>query len=63
VLRCRFGVVLWELVTKEQPVRGRLVWPPNRSPPGLAKLFVACTNASPKARPTAQQLLSRLSGL
>lgn len=62
-LTCRFGVVLWEILTKESPVRGRLVWPAERCPPGVRELFVVCTSANAATRPTAPQLLNRLLGL
>lgn len=57
-----FGVVLWEIVTGEQPARGRLRPPrvPQECPQEVADLITRCTSADPGQRPTAQQLMEQL---
>lgn len=59
------GVVLWELATREAPVRGQVAPPPpsDASPAGLAELIGDCLQQDPQARPTAAQALERLQGL
>lgn len=60
-----FGVCLYEIVTGELPVRGQLRMPhvPSECPQEVADLFVQCTSSNPGARPTAQELVQRLSKL
>ena len=56
------AVVLWEIVTGEQPARGRLRPPrvPQECPQEVADLITRCTSADPGQRPTAQQLMEQL---
>jgi hypothetical protein len=43
---CSFGVVLWEIITKQAPVRGHLREVRNdEAPPGVQKLLEDCINA------------------
>ncbi|KAL4452680.1 hypothetical protein ABPG75_008342 [Micractinium tetrahymenae] len=60
-----FGVCLYEIVTGELPVRGQLRMPhvPTECPQEVADLFVQCTSGNPRARPSAQELVQRLSKL
>ncbi len=56
-----FGVLLWEIVTGERPVRGALRMPrPDECPADIADLILACGEPSPEARPTAVEVLHRL---
>ncbi|KAL4442409.1 hypothetical protein ABPG77_004993 [Micractinium sp. CCAP 211/92] len=56
-----FGVLLWEIVTGERPVRGALRMPrPDECPADIANLILACGEPSPEARPTAAEVLRRL---
>ncbi|GAB4818221.1 hypothetical protein N2152v2_005267 [Parachlorella kessleri] len=51
------GVLLWELVTGEMPLRGHLrnLEAPQDCPQAVADLIETCLEANPKLRPTAQQ--------
>ena len=53
------GVLLWEIVTGELPLRGRLAAPrvPQQCPQPVADLIVRCMQEDPNARPTAAQLV------
>ncbi|KAH9524917.1 hypothetical protein Btru_028249 [Bulinus truncatus] len=69
-----YGVVLWELLTKEVPFNGiegfQVAWLvvekgerlmiPSSCPPSFRKLMEQCWQLEPKLRPTFTQLLSRL---
>ncbi|KAL4447908.1 hypothetical protein ABPG75_005127 [Micractinium tetrahymenae] len=56
-----FGVLLWEIVTGERPVRGALRMPrPDECPADIADLILACGEPDPAARPTAAEVLRRL---
>ena len=42
---CSFGVVLWEIITKQAPVRGHLrEVRDDEAPPGVQKLLEDCIN-------------------
>ncbi|GAB4820917.1 hypothetical protein N2152v2_007963 [Parachlorella kessleri] len=57
-----FGVVLWEIVTGEQPVRGRLrdVRVPCECPSEVRDVILRCLEPNPADRPTAVQLIEWL---
>ncbi len=57
-----FGVVLWEIVTGERPVRGQLrdVRVPEECPPEARALMLECLETRPSRRPSALQLVERL---
>eukprot|EP00887_Chlorella_sp_A99_P005875 scaffold1.g5875.t1 len=57
-----FGVVLWEICTQEQPVRGQLrdVRVPEECPKEVRDLILVCLEPDPGERPTAVQLVDRL---
>ncbi len=57
------GVVLWEIITQEVPIRGAISMPPPdpiRAPPEVLKVVELCMQPDPKARPTARELYSLL---
>ncbi|KAL6059624.1 Pleckstrin y domain [Balamuthia mandrillaris] len=72
-----FGVILWELITRENyfgevrfmsqiedmVLEGKRPDIPKRCPPQLAKLVQDCWHGSPSQRPTAEQVLERLSAI
>lgn len=60
-----FGVLLYEIITGERPVRGRLRVPsvPEECPEGAKDLMLQCLSVSPEARPTAQEAMQRLAQL
>lgn len=48
---CSFGVVLWEIVTKQSPVRGQLrEVRDDEAPPGVQKLLEDCINTDVSVR-------------
>ncbi|KAK9830808.1 hypothetical protein WJX74_008176 [Apatococcus lobatus] len=57
-----FGVVIWELVTGEQPIRGnsRDVFVPAECPTEIHLLLDECFDSDPKKRPTARNIVHRL---
>ncbi|KAK9794318.1 hypothetical protein WJX73_006706 [Symbiochloris irregularis] len=57
-----YGILLWELVTGEVPLRGKLRPPviPQECPQMVADLIEACMQHDPAARPTAQQICTCL---
>jgi serine/threonine protein kinase len=59
------GVVLWELVTGEVPVRGmmRELQVPADCPAAVAQLVAACTAVQPAERPSAVQVAEQLQAL
>lgn len=60
-----YGVLLWELITGERPVRGHLRAPlvPDECPQEAADLMAECGAINPAERPTAQQCLRRLQAM
>jgi len=58
VVNCSFGVVLWEILTHEAPVRGRLREPlvPDECPQGVADVLMSCLESDPDLRPSARQV-------
>lgn len=60
-----FGVLLWEIITGERPVRGHLRMPhvPEECLQEVAALFMECVQTEPAARPTAASLVQRLEAL
>ncbi|KAL4457658.1 hypothetical protein ABPG75_012523 [Micractinium tetrahymenae] len=59
-----FGVLLWEVVTSLYPARGSMREPlPEECPPEAAALMAACLQEDPALRPTAAQLVERLTQL
>ncbi|KAL4428401.1 hypothetical protein ABPG75_002490 [Micractinium tetrahymenae] len=60
-----FGVVLWELLTGERPLRGHLRLPrvPEECPQEVRDLMLRCLSTDPQARPTASQLVLQLDAL
>ena len=57
-----YGVVLWEIVTGQVPVRGQLrdVQVPGECPDEVRRLILDCLEQNPKRRPTAIELVERL---
>lgn len=57
-----FGVLLWEIITGEQPVRGNLRMPrvPEEASQEAAELMEQCTRLDPEERPSAQEVMKRL---
>lgn len=62
-LPCSFGVVLWEICTGLLPARGRMrpLITPDDCPPQIAALVDDCMSPDPTQRPSAPQLVERLS--
>lgn len=60
-----FGVLLWEIVCGEGPVRGQMRAPrvPEESPPEAVLLMATCCAEDPARRPTAQQLVAILENM
>ncbi|KAL4421641.1 hypothetical protein ABPG75_010932 [Micractinium tetrahymenae] len=56
------GVVLWEIVTGERPMRGQLRIPqvPEECPQDICNLILQCLSLDPSQRPTAQQAMRQL---
>ncbi|KAK9816754.1 hypothetical protein WJX72_004692 [[Myrmecia] bisecta] len=56
------GVVLWEVVTHEAPLRGEMRAPkvPEECPQELADLISVCMSQDPAARPSAKEVYARL---
>ncbi|KAK9812044.1 hypothetical protein WJX73_000926 [Symbiochloris irregularis] len=57
-----FGVIMWELMTGEQPRRGAYRTPrvPEEGPVAAVKLIDACMQKDSALRPTATQLITKL---
>ena len=57
-----FGVVLWELVTHDTPIRGRLYDPqvPEQCPQEIADLIHDCLRSRALERPTIKQAFTRI---
>ncbi len=57
-----FGVVLWELVTHDTPIRGRLYDPrvPEQCPQEIADLIHECLRSRASERPTIKQAFTRI---
>lgn len=57
-----FGVLLWEIVTGELPLRGRCrkLETPQDCPPDIVELHARCTTADPALRPTAAEVVALL---
>ncbi|PRW33664.1 serine threonine- kinase receptor R831 [Chlorella sorokiniana] len=60
-----FGVLLYEIITGEPPVRGRLRIPsvPEECPEAARDLMLQCLSVSPAARPSAQEAMQRLAAM
>jgi serine/threonine protein kinase len=60
-----YGVLLFEIVTGEVPLRGRLVMPrvPEQCPQAVVDLMLRCMQEDPAQRPTANQLVEELAAL
>ncbi|PSC73227.1 serine threonine-kinase [Micractinium conductrix] len=60
-----FGVVLWEIITGEQPLRGEMRLPhvPDECPREAADLITRCMSLDAGQRPTAQQLMRELEAM
>lgn len=57
------GIVLWEIMTQEVPIRGAISLPPPdalRAPQEVLHIVERCMQPDPKARPTARELFSLL---
>lgn len=57
------GVVLWEIITQEVPIRGAISMPPPdpiRAPAEVLQVVDMCMQPDPKARPSARELYSLL---
>ena len=53
----QFGVCLWEIVTSEMPVRGKISNPSaDDCPQAIASLIQDCMKLSPKDRPSAEEV-------
>ena len=53
-----FGVIMWELCTRDQPNERRNFRPvhaPKEAPAAIAQLIKSCMNAKPELRPTAAE--------
>jgi serine/threonine protein kinase len=59
------GVLLWELATKEFPVRGQLrpVAVPEECPAEVAELIGDCLEVEPRRRPSAEEVFHRIQSL
>lgn len=58
-----FGVTLWELITRERPVRGAMRdLAPGEVPDDVATLMRRCLDPDPHNRPTAREAYRVLSG-
>lgn len=59
------GVVLWEIVTGEEPARGQLrdALVPSESPPDLDALISRCVDPEPRKRPSAKEVYHALRGI
>ncbi|GAB4821409.1 hypothetical protein N2152v2_008455 [Parachlorella kessleri] len=57
-----FGVLLWEIVTGNRPIRGRMEPPlvPQDCPQTVVDLYQHCTLADPLQRPTAREVVQAL---
>lgn len=60
-----FGIVLWEIVTGETPLRGdmRPMRVPEECSQGVVDLFDACLAQDPSARPDTRSLVTRIQEL
>lgn len=60
-----FGVLLWEIVCGEGPVRGQMRAPrvPEECPPEIVLLMATCCAEDPARRPTAEQLVALLGAM
>lgn len=60
-----FGVVLWELITGEPPIRGQMrdVKVPEECSQEVADILTRCWATDPMKRPTATQLVAQLRGI
>lgn len=58
-----YGVVLWELITQEQPQRGHLrdIEVPTECPQAVAALVDACLDHRAAKRPTTTQIIDVIS--
>lgn len=57
------GIVLWEILTQEVPIRGAISLPPPdalRAPLEVLQIVERCMQPDPKTRPTARELFSLL---
>jgi hypothetical protein len=60
-----FGVVLWEICSQQQPMRGQLrdIKVPEECPAELRSLILQCLDVKPKKRPSALQLVEKLKAI
>lgn len=60
-----FGVVLWEICSQQQPMRGQLrdLKVPEECPAELRSLILQCLDVKPKKRPSALQLVEKLNAI
>jgi len=60
-----FGVLLWEIVTQEVPIRGQMreLQCPQEAPEELADLIEACMEVDPDARPSSHQIFEALQAI
>ena len=58
LLSCSLGVVLWEIVTHEVPIRGALRLPtvPEECPQGVVDVIASCMALNPDERPSAREV-------
>lgn len=60
-----YGILLWEIVTRETPVRGRLrpVLVPEECPAAISELIDDCLLDDPRRRPSPTQIVQRLTAV
>ena len=59
-----FGVIMWEVITHEQPARGRMreLRVPEDCPAEIDNLVTRCMSEEPEGRPSAKQAYDTLKG-
>lgn len=57
-----FGVIMWEVVSHEQPARGRMrsLKVPQECPADIDQLISSCLSDNPEERPTAKEAFHKL---
>lgn len=57
-----YGIVLWEIIAGERPVRGQLrdVEVPRECPEEVRQLMLQCLDTRPSRRPSAKEIVEKL---